>query len=286
MVYREKIILNPPAGLIDSKWNTLKANLLIEMHSHEVNTSCYRDKTLEELTLLYKNKCAICERDRGYELQVDHYRPKKTRNNKTDIKYNQPGYYWLAYEWSNLIPLCSKCNGNKSNKFPLMVWVETNRISSHKNVGKIPGFNAYDINWLQSYEKPFMINPEIETKPGRHFVFQKDGKIKGRTPEGTETINICKLNSNDLKRERLKTRQKYVIGIKSAFADFTTSNDKSELKGELKAIFKMIESNCHEDEPFSLFNVFIYNYFDYFIGTKLPIEIRIKAVEYFNQFKL
>jgi 5-methylcytosine-specific restriction endonuclease McrA len=285
MVYREKNILVPPANLLANKWNTLKANLLIEMHAHEVNSSCYRDTTLDDLTLLYKNKCAICERDRGYELQVDHYRPKKTRDNINALKYNQPGYYWLAYEWSNLIPLCSKCNGNKSNKFPLIIWDETNRISSHLNVNNINGFNAYDINWLQAYEKPFIVNPELERTPAKHFSFQSDCKMVGRTIEGTETINICKLNGNDLKRERLKIRQKYVNGIKSALDDFAISKNKSELRGELKAIFKTMKANCHEDEPFSLFHVFLYNYFDYFIGSKLPSNLGGIAIRYFNEFK-
>lgn len=284
MVYREKSSIVPPADLMASKWDTLKINLLVEMHTHDVNSNCYRDTTLEDLKLLYKNKCAVCERDRGYELQVDHYRPKKTRNNKTGLKYNQPGYYWLAYEWSNLIPLCSKCNGNKSNKFPLSNWDETNRIVSHLNVSNITGFNAYNINWLQSYEKPLIVNPEIETTPAKHFSFQKDCTMIGRTKEGEETINICKLNGNDLRRERLKIRQNYVTGIKSALADFASNNDKSELKGELKGIFKTMKVNCHEDQPFSLFHVFLYKYFDYFIESKLPPNIRGTALKYFNEF--
>ena len=284
MVYREKNILIPPAGLMANRWNLLKANLLLEMHAHIVNSSCYRDTTLEDLMLLYKNKCAICERDRGTELQVDHYRPKKTRANITQVQYNQPGYYWLAYEWSNLIPLCSKCNGNKSNKFPLTGRNEVNRISSHLNVNAIVGFNSYDANWLQVYEQPLIINPELDPVPARHFVFHRDGKVIGRTIQGKETIKICKLNRNDLKRERLKIREVYVNGIKSALNDFANHRDNNELKGELKAIFKTMKANCHEDSPFSLYHIFLFKYFDNFIDSKLPINLRGVAIKYFNEF--
>lgn len=286
MVYRDKNTIATPANLLDSKWDALRADLLLTKHLHEVKSSCYRDTTLEELKTLYKNKCAICERDRGYELQIDHYRPKKTRLNLTDTKYNQPGYYWLAYEWSNLIPLCSKCNGNKSNKFPLTTWLETNRISNHLNINEIIGFNSYDINWLQHYEKPLIVNPETEIAPSKHFMFQRDCKMIGRTDEGKETIIIYKLNSNDLKRERLKIRQNYVNDIKSALVDFTRSNKNEELSGELKGIFKRMMRNCHHDQPFSLFHVFLYKYFDNFIDSKLPINLRGIAVKYFNEFKL
>jgi 5-methylcytosine-specific restriction endonuclease McrA len=284
MVYREKNILIPPVGLMANRWNLLKANLLLEMHAHIVNSSCYRDATLEDLMLLYKNKCAICERDRGTELQVDHYRPKKTRANITQVQYNQPGYYWLAYEWSNLIPLCSKCNGNKSNKFPLTGRNEVNRISSHLNVNAIVGFNSYDANWLQDYEQPLIINPELDPVPARHFVFHRDGKVIGRTVQGKETIKICKLNRNDLKRERLKIREVYVNGIKSALNDFANHRDNNELRGELKAIFKTMKVNCHEDSPFSLYHVFLFKYFDNFIDSKLPINLRGVAIKYFNEF--
>ena len=285
MIHRTKDLANPPKELIDSKWDTIKADLLINGHGHKINSGCYRDSTLSDLMELYKNKCAICERNRGTELQVDHYRPKKTRDNKSELKYNQPGYYWLAYEWSNLIPLCSYCNLNKSNKFPLSTWDETTRISSHINVSNIIGFNSNSLSWLQTYEKPLMINPEFETNPEKHFSFHIDGRIIGRTSEGTETINICKLNRKDLKRERIQIRFTYVNGIKSALNDYDTNNDFAELKGELKGIFKRIKLNCHKDNAHSLYHLFLYNYIEYFIVSKIPINLKELVNNYFNTFK-
>lgn len=56
--------------------------------------------------------CAYCqnefERDQG---QVDHIRPKKGGP--------EGGYFWLAYEFSNLLLVCTWCNRFKGNRFPL-----------------------------------------------------------------------------------------------------------------------------------------------------------------------
>ena len=72
MIHRTKDLATPPPDLYALKWDSLRAALLVEMHSHEAKTDCYRATTLEALMLLYKNKCCICERDRGTELQIDH----------------------------------------------------------------------------------------------------------------------------------------------------------------------------------------------------------------------
>lgn len=286
MIHRKKDFSSPPPELIDSKWSQLKTNLLIEKSSHEVKSTCYRDTTINALRSLYKEKCAICERERGTELQVDHYRPKKPRDNKTEAQYNHAGYYWLTYSWSNLIPLCSKCNGNKSNKFPLTGWSNVSRISDHNNIRSLNPFKPYNLNWLQQKECPLIINPEFDTLPERHFSFNKNGKIVGRTPEGRETINVCKLNRKDLIRERLKIKGDYIIAIKSAFKDFLTHQNESELKGELKAIFKNIKLNTHPDKGHSYFNLFIFKYYDYFIGSRLPNDLRGIFNNYFKDWSL
>lgn len=283
MIHRVKDIV-PPKDLIDSKWDAIKQAALTEQANHVVVDRCYRKTTLEPLLLLYKNKCAMCERDRGTELQVDHYRPKKPRNNIKDPHNNQPGYYWLAYEWSNLILLCSKCNLKKSNKFPLLNWDDTKRIISHLDKNGINGFDAYCLNWLQHYEMPLLINPEHEVNPERHFVFKWDGSLIGRTAEGKETIIICDLNRKDLRRERLKIREGYINDIKSAFDDFAISKNTSQLEGELRGVFKRIKNNCKDDAPHSLFHVFMFRYFDLFIDKKLPTDLRTKATKYFNNF--
>ena len=96
MIHRKKEFNEPPPDLIHPKWDLLKERLLEEKHEHKVKSECYRDTTIEPLIEIYKNKCAVCERERGTELQVDHYRPKKPRL-RGEMKYRQSGYFWLAF---------------------------------------------------------------------------------------------------------------------------------------------------------------------------------------------
>ncbi len=53
----------------------------------------YKHDTVKEtLTTIFHGKCAYCE---------SPYRP---------------GYYWLAAEWTNLLPSCTHCNQNRRQR--------------------------------------------------------------------------------------------------------------------------------------------------------------------------
>ncbi|WP_162596102.1 hypothetical protein [Methylobacterium sp. 17Sr1-1] len=82
----------------------------------------------ENLSKISKNKCFYCETVRVRDdYQVDHYRPK------SGVEANgHRGYWWLAFEVSNLRFACRFCNerrvsngaivggGGKSSEFPLL----------------------------------------------------------------------------------------------------------------------------------------------------------------------
>lgn len=52
--------------------------------------------------------------------RVEHFRPKGGWRQSPGQPIEQPGYYWLAYEWSNLFLACGPCNSrHKRNLFPL-----------------------------------------------------------------------------------------------------------------------------------------------------------------------
>jgi len=67
-------------------------------------------------------KCCFCESkiDHISYGDVEHYRPKAGWIQDTE-KLNRPGYYWLAYDWDNLLLSCQICNQrHKKNFFPLL----------------------------------------------------------------------------------------------------------------------------------------------------------------------
>jgi len=91
--------------------------LLKEKRDHDFSSYFYRHKTvLKALMNLYKSKCGYCESKVGHgsAFHIDHYRP---RSGITDEDHD--GNYWLAYEWSNLLLCCERCNNAKSNQFPI-----------------------------------------------------------------------------------------------------------------------------------------------------------------------
>jgi hypothetical protein len=58
-----------------------------------------------KLRELFYNKCAYCESDLGDAIEIEHFRPKGGVH-----QLPHPGYWWLAHEWTNLLPSCVPCN--------------------------------------------------------------------------------------------------------------------------------------------------------------------------------
>lgn len=145
----------------------------------------YWRETKQTLHEYQNGKCCYCERrrDANAEADVEHFRPKLgvTENSK------HPGYWWLAYEWSNLLFVCKSCNSDhKKNHFPLLQ--ETDRVSTPADL---------------SPEKPVLIDPSLEDPadfidydwesiPGKVLLVGKDGEDRGR-----QTVKILALDIRD-----------------------------------------------------------------------------------------
>jgi uncharacterized protein (TIGR02646 family) len=146
----------------------------------------------EILYQMHYGKCCFCERkrDKAREPDVEHYRPKAgVAENRS-----HPGYWWLAYDWNNLLWSCKACNEDKKgNHFPLS--------DENSRVGTETG----DL----SSETPLLLNPAMDDCE-RCLLFEwqeadevfvkmhaKDGQQKGN-----ETIGLLDLNRLDLLRER------------------------------------------------------------------------------------
>jgi len=77
------------------------------------------DGVREQLTEMFKGKCAYCETfyKATQPADIEHFRPKGGVTIK-DTRPQPPGYWWLASEWSNLLPSCSDCNRPRRQDFP------------------------------------------------------------------------------------------------------------------------------------------------------------------------
>ena len=160
------------------------------------------------------NKCCYCQNDLDPG-EVEHFRPKGYFQQRLGGRIYRPGYYWLAYEWSNLLFACGGCNTSyKGNLFP--IYNISQRAKSHND------------NHL--LESPVLINPLID-EPSTFIFFNKE-KIKYRGPnrKGFRTINILGLDRtalNDQRREYLND----IIVAKNGLSLSKRTSKETEARG-------------------------------------------------------
>jgi uncharacterized protein (TIGR02646 family) len=81
--------------------------------------TAYRHKDVQRvLNAMTGGGCAYCEGrySATSDMHVEHYRPK----GRIDLpgKKKQPGYWWLAAAWENLLPSCGHCNTIHNHDIP------------------------------------------------------------------------------------------------------------------------------------------------------------------------
>lgn len=137
------------------------------------------------LKIAQNGKCCYCE-SKYTEGAVEHFRPKGQSIQGKGQEINYPGYYWLAYDWSNLLFICGDCNTNKGTYFPLK-----NPLQRAKN-----HFEPI------SAEIPLLIHPALDD-PSKHITFHQEAVV-GLTEEGETTIIFMDLKREDLLDNRIK----------------------------------------------------------------------------------
>lgn len=147
-------------------------------------------------------KCCFCETFVADDGQVEHFRPKAAASQGKGKTMHRPGYYWLAYDWDNLLLCCASCNQrHKGNLFPLADDAKRAR-SHHDDLGR---------------ESAVFIHPAKED-PELFFGFDeytiKGGDSVGR---GKKTVTALALNSprlTGLRRERYEILTALVVAIR------------------------------------------------------------------------
>lgn len=253
-----------PAQLRTSECAEKIKSALQEKGNHKFSTNYYAHISVKtSLVAIYNNKCAFCENDTtaGAALQVEHYRPKA----KVTDNVNHPGYYWLGYEWSNLLYSCSKCNRAKSNQFPLKS--ENNRVFTPTLINNYITLEHCRVNENPLVnEEPLLINPEIEN-PERHLQILPSGTIRGLSPEGIKTIEVCNLNRRRLYIARKKILNEMLIWLIQRMHDYNSKKIKYEtLEYSIKVKVSEFIRKINRNESFTqLIRAMLKHYELYFI---------------------
>ena len=185
-------------------------------------TDLYKDRRMQSV---YKSgkapfygKCVYCESNvaANHPGDIEHWRPKNRVTDETgraiEIETEHgatvphPGYYWLAYEWRNLLFACADCNRPSTAKTP------------GRRIGKwdqfpVRGFRARKMG-EEFEEEPILLNP-VEEDPAAHLEVDDTGVMIAKTDRGQKCIDIFGLNTREAV---LEERKKSIENTKNALA--------------------------------------------------------------------
>lgn len=152
------------------------------INKFEFNSKIYGNKKIKKSLIKSQyGKCAFCEQNvlNVSHGDVEHFRPKGGYNQSLNRQLQLPGYYWLAYNWDNLLFTCASCNQRfKKNLFPILN----------------PAQRAKNHNDDISKEKAIFINPYNENPKYLIGFNQEVAQGKDKRKRGEKTINALGLN--------------------------------------------------------------------------------------------
>ena len=219
---------------------------LIEREDHDADDDVYgHDDARAAMEALTDGKCSYCEvKLTRFSWDVEHYRPKGRVRERED----HPGYYWLTYEWSNLLPSCTFCNqrrrerptfidptpgetGGKLDQFPIAD--EANRAMEPED----------DL----TREEPLLIDPSREN-PSDHLGYDPTGRVfaLAGSEKGETTIRVFRLNLRRLIDERRNTLQ--IVREVMTFSQLAKERGEDEAAAQFLAI---AESLAASEMPFA-----------------------------------
>jgi uncharacterized protein (TIGR02646 family) len=168
------------------------------------------NSVVSALATLFNSRCAFCSLIWTPEtLSVRHFRPPQFAVN-ADGSSSRQHYYWLAYEWSNLYPVCDECYAAKGSKFP---------VDGPRALPETLGQTLVD-------ERPSLLDPSHDD-PEMLFAYLPTGQVVTQDTRGRATIDTLSLNRPSLVAERKRVAQETIIAFQGAIAEIGRGNHTS-----------------------------------------------------------
>ncbi len=160
---------------------------------------------------VFYNKCAYCEVLIARAVSdTEHYRPKNRVKDAKVIDWrgnevDHPGYFWLAYNWKNLLPSCQDCNRkHKLDRFPVaksnISIMKLTKEQVTKCTNPVRHSTIEDLYYLEPedlnvYEEPELLHPFFDD-PLEHIRFNMKGVVRpvAGSVKGTSSIDNFSLN--------------------------------------------------------------------------------------------
>jgi uncharacterized protein (TIGR02646 family) len=257
--------LPPPPSLLNAykkpNGQYYKASNKIIVGENHKFTGYKGQDVKDKLEEMFLSKCAYCESYYAHvqSLQVEHYRPKGGYKQERDDDLVEPGYYWLAWSWWNLLPSCIDCNQEryhivfdgereklgKANLFPI----------------EVGGIRATKPGDRLRVERPLLLHPSMDN-PEEHLEFTDEGVVHAKLDasgrpslRGEVSIKIYALQRNQLVQERARVASLIRAQIKRVDCEIKNMvcypRDEYfmfRFKDELKMLFSYQE----DDQPYSV----------------------------------
>lgn len=165
---------------------------------------------------VFDGKCAYCETNvlqaRQYG-DADHFRPKgavtfrerpERESKRVEARtedhsgpagrvVSHPGYFWLAYNWKNLLPACEKCNSGrgKQDQFPIRAvqhifnFRQSEQLLDNLGAEGLQSVKDPDLYYplpevLDGMEQPLLLHPYFGDNPTDDLEFDYLGEVRAR----------------------------------------------------------------------------------------------------------
>lgn len=215
----------------------------------ELDDSIWKEVKEWYIANIFPRKCAYCEsRFARVHGDAEHYRPKSSVKCKgANGKYTyptctvpdpsrggaarairHPGYFWLAYDWRNLIPACTMCNSGlgKNDRFEItkefvvlkkLLPEEFEAIpegARPRESRRWPGYFYPSPQMLDVLEDPLLLNPLNplpDKDPRKHLRFGERGIVTSidQSRYGEVTIDVLQLDKGDLPSDRAEAQGRF-----------------------------------------------------------------------------
>ncbi len=189
------------------------------------------------LVAAQNGKCAYCESEVESVAygDVEHFRPKAGWKQADGDPLARPGYFWLTYEWDNLLFACERCNREyKRNLFPL----------------EDPESRASFATEDHGDERPLFIDPSRED-PQAHIGFRQwDAFARDASRRGRTTIDGLGLNRPRLLDERRRA-WKALRQMLEALATLSKRPDDPEALRLIEELAAELEAAVQPSAPFT-----------------------------------
>jgi len=237
----------------------------------------YRDKTVskkptfskyksqiakEQLNELFHKKCAYCESRYAHvtPMDVEHFRPKSGYLDPNG-KLVQPGYYWLAAEWDNLLPSCVDCNrARKQNRVSATGAHSTKTVGKENHFPLAPGSRRAKKPNEHKDEVALLLDPCGGDSLAKHlqftdqgYVMAHPGKEEKAQSKGLNTIEVCALDRADLVAERLSWLKRLKSEMKHACEGEKSARkypEDTDFPKQIKDSLETLGTLSGPDEPY------------------------------------